>query len=52
LPAGGAKLGHDLIAIGDEHRLAGLDQAEVFAQTIFQNLDADGFHAAIVATGS
>jgi hypothetical protein len=40
------QLGHDTVSVGNQDRLATRDQADVFAQLVLENLQADGSHVA------
>ena len=51
LTASRSKLGHDLIAIGDQDRLAGLDQPDVFGEPRLELLDPDDLHSFKLVTG-
>jgi len=46
------KLGHHAVAVGDKHRLAARGQADVFAELVLEDFDADRAHDYDVATGS
>ena len=45
-------LSHHRIAVGDEHCLASRGKADIFAELVLEDLQADRAHANCVATGS
>src|SRR6266568_5473846 len=50
--AGRHQLGDHAVALGDEHHLALLREADILAQLVLQDLEADGAHGRNVASGS
>jgi hypothetical protein len=52
LPPRRHELGDNAIAIGDDNRLAGRGQPDVFAEFVLQDFEADGARRFQVASGS
>jgi hypothetical protein len=46
------QLGHHTVSVGNQDRLATRDKANVFAQLVLKNLQTDGSHITMVASGS
>jgi len=51
-PSRRTDLGHDTLAIRHQHGLAAGGQADVLAELVLQNLQADGSHGTSAAPGS